>query len=174
MRKVFSLTDREQSIEELKKILSQLQQEHNLNPQQALELATASPSVPLSVFASDRGPLESLVIYLHTGCHLDFKTISALLKRSYQTVWTSFKLGSAKPVGPSNEKHALAHLVSLPIPYSIFSDERLSISEALCRYLHETQRLRLRDIAILLNRDQRTVWTMHHRATKKVSSNEKT
>lgn len=55
------------------------------------------------------------------------------------------------------------------IPVSIFSHS-LSPSEALCKYLKENCGLSFHDIALLLNRDDRSVWTSYARASKKSSA----
>ena len=49
------------------------------------------------------------------------------------------------------------------IPLSIFSNRNLSILESLVKFLKERHSLTFADISILLNRDQRTIWTVYHR-----------
>ena len=60
---------------------------------------------------------------------------------------------------------------SLLIPSSIFKERSLSVLEALSEYLKETLNLRLCKIADLLNKDQRTIWTVYHRAKVKRKKN---
>lgn len=55
----------------------------------------------------------------------------------------------------------------LSIPISIFDDRQLGILECLVRYLREVIKLRNTDIAKLLNRDDRTIWTVYHRVKEK-------
>ncbi len=52
------------------------------------------------------------------------------------------------------------------IPLSIFIKE-LGALETLCKYLNENLGLRYCEIAQILQRDERTVWTAHHQAIKK-------
>lgn len=52
------------------------------------------------------------------------------------------------------------------IPVSIFSHD-ISPSESLCRFLKENRNLTFHDIAVLLNRDDRSVWTSYSRAARK-------
>lgn len=49
------------------------------------------------------------------------------------------------------------------LPLSIFST-RLSALQAIVRYLHETRHLSFSEIAALLNRSQKTVWTTYQAA----------
>lgn len=52
------------------------------------------------------------------------------------------------------------------VPVCIFS-KRLSPSEALCKYLKEYRDLSFHEIAVLLNRDDRSIWTSYSRANRK-------
>jgi len=52
------------------------------------------------------------------------------------------------------------------VPVSIFS-HKLSPSEALCKFLKENRELTFHEIALLLNRNDRSIWTSYARAKKK-------
>ena len=54
------------------------------------------------------------------------------------------------------------------IPSNIFKNRSLSILEALVEYLKEKRSLTYHEIAELLERDDRTIWTVYNRAKKKV------
>ena len=54
------------------------------------------------------------------------------------------------------------------IPVSIFEAESLSALEAVCKYLKEELDLNYPKIALLLNRNSRTVWTTYNNAVKKI------
>ncbi|RJQ17200.1 hypothetical protein C4573_04065 [Candidatus Woesearchaeota archaeon] len=56
---------------------------------------------------------------------------------------------------------------SLDIPSSIFQDRALKVLEILVEYLKEERALSYHEIAVLLNRDDRTIWTVYQRAKKK-------
>ena len=56
---------------------------------------------------------------------------------------------------------------SLMIPSFVFKDRRLKVLEVLVEYLKEDCSLSYHEIAILLNRDDRTIWTVYQRALKK-------
>ena len=61
-------------------------------------------------------------------------------------------------------KKSIWNLKEIQIPTYIFQDRTLSILEALSEYLHKTRKISYHEIAILLNRDDRTIWTCCHRA----------
>ncbi len=56
---------------------------------------------------------------------------------------------------------------SIVIPSSIFRDRKLSVLEAMTEYFKEKKDLRYSEIALLLNRDERTIWTSYKRAKEK-------
>ena len=53
------------------------------------------------------------------------------------------------------------------VPLTIFEDRRLSVLEVLVEYLKEKRHLTFHQIALMTNRDDRTVWTCYNRAKKK-------
>ncbi len=76
-----------------------------------------------------------------------------------------------------NQQLSLNELVSLytesspedAVPISIFAHS-LSPSESLCKYLKENCNLSFHEIAVLLNRDDRSIWTSYSRASKKLTT----
>ena len=58
---------------------------------------------------------------------------------------------------------------SLAIPTSIFKNRELSALEAITVHLRDKKGLTYAQIARLLNRDDRTIWTAYQRAKKKMN-----
>ena len=56
----------------------------------------------------------------------------------------------------------------IKIQVSIFDDRRLGVLESLVFYLRDTLSLKNSEIAKLLNRDDRTIWTVYNRVNKKI------
>lgn len=56
---------------------------------------------------------------------------------------------------------------NLAIPTSILRDRTLSVLEGIVEYLREHHDLNYHQIAKLLNRDDRTIWTVYRRAKQK-------
>lgn len=56
----------------------------------------------------------------------------------------------------------------ISIPVAIFDDRRLGVLECLVRYLREKTKLRNSEIAKILNRDDRTIWTVYNRVKQKI------
>ncbi|MBI2109821.1 sigma-70 region 4 domain-containing protein [Candidatus Woesearchaeota archaeon] len=58
------------------------------------------------------------------------------------------------------------------IPSSIFKDRRLKVLEVLVEYMKENLNLSYKEIAVLLNRNERTIWTVYNRAKKKLKKDD--
>jgi len=55
----------------------------------------------------------------------------------------------------------------LQIPLSVLQDRSVAVLESIVEYLKEEKNLKYSEIATLLNRDQRTIWTVYNRVKKK-------
>jgi predicted transcriptional regulator len=53
------------------------------------------------------------------------------------------------------------------IPSFVFKDRSLSVLEVMVEYLKDNKKLKFKDIASILNRDERTIWTVYRRAKLK-------
>ncbi|HIH31115.1 TPA: hypothetical protein HA235_00245 [Candidatus Woesearchaeota archaeon] len=55
----------------------------------------------------------------------------------------------------------------IEIPTFLFKDRKVAVLEALVEYLKDHKNLSYHEIAMLLNRNDRTIWTAYNRAKKK-------
>ena len=121
-----------------------------------------SASFPVSIFSSKLTVLESVVKYLREEEDKQLSEIEPILGRNQRNLWHTYN--SAQKKMPDAFKD-LDYTVSIPL--EIFQDEALSPSEAVVVYLKEQRQMSLHEIATLLFRDDRTVWTTYNRAKKK-------
>jgi len=124
--------------------------------------------IPISLFM-DRSlsVLEVLVEYLKEEMHFTFHEIAVMTNRDDRTIWTVYsraKKKREKSPKPSLEKSEVF------IPLSVLLDRALSVLEVLVEYLKEKLHLTYHEIAVLTNRNDRTIWTVYNRATKKRSN----
>ena len=122
--------------------------------------------LPLDIFTNGASGLESISKYLKDIQGLRYCEIASLINRDSRTIWGACK--SANEKSPD----AICGDSSIKVPISIFEDRSLSVLEALAEYLKEILNLRYCKIASLLNKDQRTIWTVYKRAKKKRKLNE--
>ena len=92
---------------------------------------------------------------------MNYKEIASKLKRDQRTIWAAYKKASEKMKEPMEIKETKMFL-----PISIFKDERLTILESTIIYLRE-KGMKYSEIAKLLERDQRNIWTIYSRAIRK-------
>lgn len=137
--------------------LEKVKQETKLSDAKIIELLEED-NVPISIFNCSLGVLEALVKYMREDLGYPLSKIAGLLNRDARTIWSTYDNAKAHP--------RLDTSATLLIPINIFSLRKLGVLEALVTHLR-TQGLRYSQIAQLIGRDQRTVWTVYNRAKKK-------
>ncbi|MFH1072109.1 MAG: hypothetical protein V1743_01640 [Nanoarchaeota archaeon] len=73
--------------------------------------------------------------------------------------------GKQKETGISSRTGAIPDYVDFPS--AIFKDRQVAVLEIMVEYLKKNTCLSYHQIAKLLNRDERTIWTAYHRVEKK-------
>lgn len=120
-------------------------------------------SIPSKIFQNRSfSILETLAVYLKEDARLNYRQIGQLLNRNERTIWTCYNRAKQK-----NFSKAESHPESIDIPLKIFRNRDVSFSEALIKYLKEDLRFSYHQIGVLLNRDDRTIWTLYSRFLKK-------
>jgi len=119
--------------------------------------------VPISVFQNDKlSSLETIVKYLRENLLLSFKQIAALTNRNNVALAVSYRNAKKKLEAKFTEE-----ISPYFIPVSILQDRKLSVLENIVSYLKDNFGLTYHKIALLLNRNDRTIWTVYQRAKKK-------
>lgn len=119
--------------------------------------------IPVSILTKNKlSALEAIVKYLKENFSLTYSEIAFILNRNDRTIWATY----------SNSKKKMSQKLDLSdsrikIPLSIIASRKASVLESISLYLHESKNLPYHKIALMLNRDQRTVWTVCNRARKK-------
>lgn|SRR3989338_1538666 len=151
----------------LKTFISHLKYDHKLTSEQIAELfgkrMPRKDSLPISIFDNNElSCLETIVKYLREEFKLRFNEIALLLNRDDRTIWTTYNnaIKKRKEKLPVKESKFF-------IPISILTDRKLSVLEAIVSYIKDNFNLRYSEIAILLNRDERNIWTVYNRYRKK-------
>jgi len=93
---------------------------------------------------------------------LRYRDIAFFLNRDERTIWGSYHSSKRK----MQSRFAIENAAFF-IPSSLFKDRSLGVLEAIAEYLRDELQFRYCQIASLLNRDDRTIWTVYHRAKKK-------
>ena len=117
--------------------------------------------IPLSIFQNDMGPLEAVVKFLKEEKNISITRISRMLNRSDKTIWATYSKVKDHDLKISQSRYY--------IPVSLLAKKKLSILESIVYHLKISENLGFHQIAILLHRDDRTVWTVYSRAVSKNS-----
>ncbi|OIO43517.1 hypothetical protein AUJ64_02245 [Candidatus Pacearchaeota archaeon CG1_02_39_14] len=145
--------------EDLKKAISSLSNEEILEILKSRLNEKPELLVPISIFRSKLSPAEALCRYLKDEGKR-FSEIAKLIGRDQRTVWNNY-MNSRKKV-----KVKLKTEEGEGVPVGIFADNRLSVLESVVFYLKKAGR-KNNEIAEVLGRDSKNVWTLNSRAQKK-------
>jgi hypothetical protein len=113
---------------------------------------------PLSIFRTDLSPFRLLVKYLVEKKTLTLRETATLLGKSYTNIWIVYR--NTKNV--SFEQSSC----NITIPLSKLLNKKLTFMEGLILYLK--QDYSFSQIASMLQRNPRTIWTIYTKAKKKM------
>ena len=111
--------------------------------------------------------LEALAKYLKEELNLRYHKIASLLNRDDKVIWMTYNNAKKK-----FKKRLIADKQAIWIPIFIFANRKIGALEALTKYLKEELKLTNYEIAGILNRDNRTIWTSYNRAKNKLNEQE--
>ena len=131
----------------------------SLEPSEQLKVLDSikQKGIPISVFKADISSLEILIKYFKEIEKKSAKEISEILKRKPSTIYNTYQRIQTK-----SKKELDVSDNSILIPYDIFKDRKYSIFESLVAYLKNIN-LSISQIALLLNRNYKTVSTFYRR-----------
>lgn len=118
-------------------------------------------NIPLSIFNNKKLTIpEAVIKYLKENLGMKYVDIAFHLKRSDKTVWLTYHKSKDKLKRFSEIRNGSV------IPIEIFSNRTLTLFESLVYYLKKNG-MKNHEIAIRLNRDDRTIWSVYNNAKKK-------
>ncbi|MEM2090038.1 MAG: hypothetical protein QXL88_03065, partial [Candidatus Pacearchaeota archaeon] len=164
-KKVEQITLQESRLLEMLRLgIAEIKEKYNLTTEEIIRLLEEKKEeIPVSIFTENLGALEAVVKYMKEELKMNYSEIAKRLNRDERTIWITYRNALKKKKEKLDVK-----ATKFFVPISIFAERRLSILESLVRYLKE-KNLTYAEIAKLLNRDQRNIWTINSRARKKLS-----
>jgi hypothetical protein len=119
-------------------------------------------TIPVSVFDNTAlSALEAIVKYMKEDLGRNYKEIAFLLNRNYGPIAITYRNSLKKMKGRLDASSETR------IPLSIFENSKLSVLENIVKYLKEDLSLTYHEIAIIMRRDDRTIWTVYNRSLRK-------
>lgn len=122
--------------------------------------------LPISVFDNkELSSLETITKYLKENLNLAYHEIALILNRDDRTIWSTYNKSLKKRKSILTIKPSEYH-----IPISILSDRKLASLQSIVLYLKDHYDLSYHEIAVLLRRNDRTIWSTYHQAKKRLSN----
>ena len=158
----------DKSFQILKLAIDNIKEKYKISSNEVFTLIEEKPIskeviIPVSIFEiDDLSALQAICKYLKEDIELSYSKISLLLNRNSRTIWTTYNNAIRKKKERLHTKDS-----KFFIPISVLGNRKLSVLETIVAYLRDNFSLRYSEIAILLNRDERNIWTVYHRYKKK-------
>jgi DNA-directed RNA polymerase specialized sigma24 family protein len=111
------------------------------------------------------GCFEAIVCYLREMLSLSSSQIAQITGRSRSTVAVSYHNARKKWLGGFTSEDVKSYAMSIPV--SILKNTKLSVLESIVWFLKERHAMTYHEIAVALNRDDRTIWTVYRRGMEK-------
>jgi hypothetical protein len=128
------------------------------------KLPDRNKGFPVSILRSpELSSLEAIVKYLRENRKLGYRQIGSLLNRNPATLAVTYKVAKRKKKEPFSPE---ADFDTERINFSAFAGN-LSVLEAICHHL-KSHGKSFSQISHLIDRDQKTVWTVCSRAQAKL------
>ncbi len=159
---------RDRAFQIFKLALDEIKAKYNADSNEILSLTEGKPVakeilIPVSVFKfRELSALESICKYLKEELEFNYSRAALLLNRDSRTIWTTYNNAARK----YKERLPLEDSRFF-IPINALKNRKLSVLESIISYLKENFNLRYREIAMLLNRDERNIWAVYSRYKKK-------
>ena len=158
----------EKSFQILKLAIESLKEKYKISAHEILSLIEEKEIskeilLPVSIFeVNGLSALECICRYLKDDAGIPYSKIALLLNRNSRTIWITYNNSLIK-----RRERFIAKESKFFIPVSVFRNRKLSILENLVSYLKGNFSLRYSEISVLINRDERNIWTVYNRAMKK-------
>jgi len=158
----------ESAVEEL--VFEYFEKKYSLSKKDLLKILKdrrdVDNSIPLSILRTFKlSSLESIVKFLRENRELSYVVIGKLLSRNPKTLAVTYAVARRKMSEPFDDS---TNEDIIRIPFIAFT-RKLSILECICVYL-KSQNHSYAEISRMINKDQRTIWTVCHRAESKLMS----
>ncbi len=157
LKEEYSLNKREM----VRTITEKLKEKYKVSKKEILEVIKEELCIPVTIFSKKLGALESITKYMKENLNMNYREIGKELGRNERTIWTAYKKATEKQKGPFEMKKA-----GIMLPISTFENKELTVLESVIVCLKE-RGLKFSEIAELLERDQRNIWTAYSRAKRK-------
>jgi len=152
-------------LERIKELAHVMKQKHGLTTTSLLHLLDDKEIIiPASIFTKKLSTLESITKYFKEVQNFSYHKIGEVLNRNERNIWNTYKNATKKVPTKLSVTFSEQN-----IPVSIFQN-KLGILENIVLHLKDTCELSYHNIALLLKRDDRTIWSTYQTAVRKLKN----
>ena len=142
--------------------IDHLKKHHNLSDSEIYSFINNKEIIiPVSILKSDLSALQSICKYLKENLDLSLNKISKILNKDNKTIWASYNNAIKKQKEKITIKDNKYY-----IPISKISSNNLPILASIIKYLKEDQDLNYHEIGIILNRNEKNIWSIYNKNVK--------
>ncbi len=145
-----------------KELYNKLKRRYKLSASDIINKIEEELIIPCSIFSKNLSPLETVSKYLKENLQLSFQEIAKLINRSQKTIWQAYSFSKKK-----YPEELVVTDTKYNIPVSELKNRHFSLLELIVSYLKSKFNLSYHQIGQLLQRNERTIWTVYNRAIKK-------
>ena len=146
-------------------MVERLKEKYKISKKDILDLIREKINIPSTIFSKELGALESITKYMKENLKMSYREIAKELGRDERTIWTAYKKANEKQKEPLKIKET-----KIFFPISAFENKKLTVLESMIIYLKE-KGFNFKEIADMLDRDQRNIWTIYSKAKSKIIDN---
>lgn len=139
-----------------------MKEKHGIDTEELARMIHKQDKIPVTIFNKKLSSFEAIVKYMKENFNMNYSEIAGVLHKNPGTIGVIYR-NTKKKMGENFEKCPS----NTVIPFSAFYPE-LTIFESVVYHLKHDYNLNYRKIAQLLNRNERTVWTVYQRGKKKL------
>ena len=154
---------RDHLLEQLKFVVDVLKEKYNLSEAGIVEaIHREEENITVTIFNDKISPFESIVKFLKENKGKKLSEIAKLTGRTTGSVWQTYDHAYKK-----YKEKLMPATTEFIIPLNTIAEKKFSILESIVIYLKDNYNLSYRKIGKLLQRNERTVWTVYNRGMKK-------
>ncbi|MEM0230979.1 MAG: helix-turn-helix domain-containing protein [Candidatus Woesearchaeota archaeon] len=151
------LSREEDMLQKISTSIEELSRRYGIQKEDLLRISEEGRNFIDAGIFQKRAPLGAICTELKAKGY-STKEIAKKLGRSYKTIWTTIK---------KTERKKPAEKTGILIPLRAFENRNMGILESAVKFLKDEKNMRLSQIAKILKRNYRTVWTAYNKAKEK-------
>jgi len=154
--------DNQHSLDLFNSFIEFMKEKHNIDIEDISRIIHKNDKLPITIFNKKLSSYESIVKYMKENLNFTSKQVSEILNKNQGSVSNTYR--NSKIKHPETFK---TNISSISIPFSAFYKE-LTTFESVVYHLKENHNLNYRKVASLLERNERTIWTIYQKAKNKL------